>query len=245
MNQKDLLTPEQVAEELQINIHTIWNWLRQGKLKGKKMGRLWRIPRENLDEFLGVDETDYGAYSCKLNLHIDPDTVAIQSDEFGEMVTHLPDEIVQSLIKFFQKQASVEEPEFEDHRDFAAKVAYKMKQALIMRNNRREDVWPYIWCEAENEAARIAQGSDQPNNSGLCPICRRENCNWAIIEKFELEKEDGAIVDGDIVEYPTIKINNHSHHDNLGILVEGKFVEKVQEKREAWLKKNPDEWLEE
>lgn len=47
-----LLTPEQVADRLQISEHTVYLWLRSGMLPGMKLGRLWRIRGEDLEEFV-------------------------------------------------------------------------------------------------------------------------------------------------------------------------------------------------
>jgi excisionase family DNA binding protein len=47
-----LLTPEQVADILQVSVKTVKNWLRAGKLQGIKTGQLWRIEPEALDEYL-------------------------------------------------------------------------------------------------------------------------------------------------------------------------------------------------
>ena len=47
-----LLTPDQVAERLQMSKLTIMDYLRKGKLKGIKFGRLWRIREEALEEFI-------------------------------------------------------------------------------------------------------------------------------------------------------------------------------------------------
>jgi excisionase family DNA binding protein len=61
MPDKDpLLTPEQVAERLHISRLTIGNWLRSGKLKGVKVGRLWRVRESDLETFLqgGVSNMD-------------------------------------------------------------------------------------------------------------------------------------------------------------------------------------------
>src|SRR5213596_2805207 len=51
MNEK-LLTPEQVAERLQVTERTVYGWLRRGKLPALKLGRLWRIRPEDLEAFL-------------------------------------------------------------------------------------------------------------------------------------------------------------------------------------------------
>jgi excisionase family DNA binding protein len=52
-----LLTPEEVAEKLSIKFRTVHGWLRTGKLKGVKVGRLWRIREEDLEEFVKNDKT--------------------------------------------------------------------------------------------------------------------------------------------------------------------------------------------
>ena len=51
MNEK-LLTPEQVAERLQVTERTVYAWLRRGNLPALKLGRLWRIRPEDLETFL-------------------------------------------------------------------------------------------------------------------------------------------------------------------------------------------------
>jgi len=46
-------TPEEVAEILKVRKHTVWNWLREGSLKGTKInGKIWRVTEEELDSFI-------------------------------------------------------------------------------------------------------------------------------------------------------------------------------------------------
>jgi len=47
-----LLTPEEVADRLAVSPKSIREWLRQGKLKGVRAGRLWRIRERDLEAFL-------------------------------------------------------------------------------------------------------------------------------------------------------------------------------------------------
>ncbi len=47
-----LLKPEEAAEILGVNLGTVRRWLREGKLKGVKVGRLWRITEEDLKAFI-------------------------------------------------------------------------------------------------------------------------------------------------------------------------------------------------
>lgn len=43
-----MLTPEQAAQRLNVPVETLRGWLRKGKLKGVKVGNLWRIPERDL-----------------------------------------------------------------------------------------------------------------------------------------------------------------------------------------------------
>jgi acetyl-CoA synthetase len=49
MNEK-MLTPKEVTERLSLSVLTVREWIRTGKLKGEKLGRLWRIPESKDDE---------------------------------------------------------------------------------------------------------------------------------------------------------------------------------------------------
>ncbi|MFL5665299.1 MAG: helix-turn-helix domain-containing protein [Ktedonobacteraceae bacterium] len=46
------LTVESIARELAINIDTVRSWIRQKKLKAYKVGRDYRIKREDYNKFL-------------------------------------------------------------------------------------------------------------------------------------------------------------------------------------------------
>ena len=45
-------TPEEVAELMQVRTETVHRWLREGQLKGKKVGggRFWRVTEEAIRE---------------------------------------------------------------------------------------------------------------------------------------------------------------------------------------------------
>lgn len=59
MNEK-LLTPQAVAERLEVSPDTVRIWLRKGILKGIKVGggKLWRISESSVDEFLESNNID-------------------------------------------------------------------------------------------------------------------------------------------------------------------------------------------
>lgn len=47
------LTSEQVAQILQVHPFTVLKYLKNGTLKGVKIGRVYRIKESNVEEFLG------------------------------------------------------------------------------------------------------------------------------------------------------------------------------------------------
>lgn len=52
----EIYTPEQVAEMLSVGVFTVREWLRNGKLKGSKIGSLWRITRSDIEEMLAANK---------------------------------------------------------------------------------------------------------------------------------------------------------------------------------------------
>lgn len=46
------LSPEQIAERLNVSSQSVRAWLRKGKLKGVRAGRLWRVLESELEIFL-------------------------------------------------------------------------------------------------------------------------------------------------------------------------------------------------
>jgi len=54
---RDVLTPQEVAEYLQLAPETVYRYIRQGKLVASKLGRQYRILRENVQLFLLATST--------------------------------------------------------------------------------------------------------------------------------------------------------------------------------------------
>jgi excisionase family DNA binding protein len=50
--QLSFLTPEQVAELLQINVLTVYSYIHQNKLSAIRLGRSFRIQQTDLDKFI-------------------------------------------------------------------------------------------------------------------------------------------------------------------------------------------------
>lgn len=52
-------TPQEIAKMLKVNPRSVHRWLREGKLKGFKVGGdLWRIPESELKAFIEESQKD-------------------------------------------------------------------------------------------------------------------------------------------------------------------------------------------
>lgn len=54
---KPFLTPSDVARELQLNLLTIYKYIRQRKITAIKLGRNYRIKRVDLEKFVNANKT--------------------------------------------------------------------------------------------------------------------------------------------------------------------------------------------
>lgn len=55
----ELMTPAQVARRLAVTEQTVYDWLRKGRLRGVKLGRLWRVSNDDLDAFLSPERNEF------------------------------------------------------------------------------------------------------------------------------------------------------------------------------------------
>lgn len=51
------MTPQQVADYLQVNTDTVYRLIRTRKLAASRIGRAYRIPKADLEEFLVAQST--------------------------------------------------------------------------------------------------------------------------------------------------------------------------------------------
>jgi excisionase family DNA binding protein len=54
---RDVLTPEQVADYLQVNTETVYRLIRGRQLAAAKIGRVYRIPKADVEAFLHAQST--------------------------------------------------------------------------------------------------------------------------------------------------------------------------------------------
>ena len=64
---KEIMTPEQVADYLQLSKDTVYRYIREGKLTASRLGRNYRVPKENVDLFLLVTSTSEAAREALFN----------------------------------------------------------------------------------------------------------------------------------------------------------------------------------
>ena len=55
MEKDNLMDVQDVAVYLKLQKQTVYNWLSQGKLKGLKMGSVWRFRKSDIDKWLGLE----------------------------------------------------------------------------------------------------------------------------------------------------------------------------------------------
>lgn len=56
-NDSQLLTPQEVANELQLNLLTIYRYIKDKKILASRFGRKYRINRNDLNKFIKSNET--------------------------------------------------------------------------------------------------------------------------------------------------------------------------------------------
>lgn len=54
---RDIMTPGQAADYLQVNRETVYRYIRSGKLVASRLGKAYRIPRRSIDLLLWTTRT--------------------------------------------------------------------------------------------------------------------------------------------------------------------------------------------
>ena len=64
-----LITPEEAAELLGCGMNTIYKILKSGKLKAMRIGRIWKIPRRAVQEYILTESKMKAAGWCRFRSH--------------------------------------------------------------------------------------------------------------------------------------------------------------------------------
>ncbi|GAA4097049.1 helix-turn-helix domain-containing protein [Nonomuraea soli] len=81
---------EQVADRLDLHVRTVRNYVRDGKLKAVRIGKQYRITREDLEAFTGLPVDDE---PVRTRRHVEVSSIvqidAISPDDADRISTHL------------------------------------------------------------------------------------------------------------------------------------------------------------
>lgn len=55
----DVYTLEELTNILQVTRRSLYNWIKDGKLKAFRVGRQWRVTKQSLKEFIEASKNDY------------------------------------------------------------------------------------------------------------------------------------------------------------------------------------------
>ena len=54
---REIMTPEQVADYLQLNKDTVYRYIREGKIAASRLGRSYRVLKKDIDVFMMATST--------------------------------------------------------------------------------------------------------------------------------------------------------------------------------------------
>ena len=54
---REIMTPEQVADYLQLNKDTVYRYIREGKIAASRLGRSYRVLKKDIDIFMMATST--------------------------------------------------------------------------------------------------------------------------------------------------------------------------------------------
>jgi excisionase family DNA binding protein len=57
MKNRNFYLAQELADELRVNVMTIYRWIQSGKLKAYKIGKEFRIGKKEFDQFLNKVKT--------------------------------------------------------------------------------------------------------------------------------------------------------------------------------------------
>jgi excisionase family DNA binding protein len=81
VRQRQLLTVPQVAEEFQVTAQTIRNWIDQGLLPALRVGRAFRVRREDVDELLERASAESSSLATRRDVWTPTATTLPRSDD--------------------------------------------------------------------------------------------------------------------------------------------------------------------
>jgi excisionase family DNA binding protein len=79
-----ILTPAEVADVMRLNRRTVYKLLESGELRGRKVGRVWRIPESAISEYMEGDQGGGGKVQILYDGEVVGEIVTNRSMTLGE-----------------------------------------------------------------------------------------------------------------------------------------------------------------
>ena len=138
-----ILTPDQVAQILQVHPFTVLKFIKQGKLRASKLGRVYRIRQSDVGKFLDEQEAAAASKSSKTTHKEADEQTAISKNQ-----TTLPDDASvkegsagQEDENLMEAEQTLPEPEKES---FVQSVSKKQEQQETPNQSRTDEPDHYI-----------------------------------------------------------------------------------------------------
>src|SRR6266480_1859568 len=72
---QELYSVEQVAERLNLHVRTVRNYVREGRLKAVRIGKQYRIARENLEALTGRSASAFEREPVRRHRHVEVSSI--------------------------------------------------------------------------------------------------------------------------------------------------------------------------
>lgn len=99
---KEIMTPEQVADYLQLNKDTVYRYIREGKIAASRFGRSYRVLRASIDLFLMATSTGRADRKALFN-----QIEAVAQKNKGIAVKEVERDIIESVAEMRGKMVDI------------------------------------------------------------------------------------------------------------------------------------------
>ena len=197
-----IFTPEEAAEALGIKVAHVKRLLRNGELKGKKVGKFWRITRHNMDEYFESDNGNGTGHMKeevkeKISFH-----AQVRSQKNLPSAIEKITEKIQDIKARIQAQEGLEK----------ASTAYKLKTALMLKkekeqraagiptdlNEMAEKIFPGMLALINLDPDALEQtflneidGAQEPHNANAMEAAANNNQEGATNVEHHINDEEG------------------------------------------------------
>src|SRR5271156_4038678 len=103
---QELYSVEQVAERLGLHVRTVRNYVREGRLKAVRIGKQYRIAREDLETMTGRPASSFDPEPVRRNRHVEVSSI-VQIDAISPDASS---RVTNFLVSAANGRRAVEEP---------------------------------------------------------------------------------------------------------------------------------------